>query len=524
MRVSSPRTGRGFSPAAGAVLAVALALVVMLVGAAGARAELVFWDNADDAPGTIGWSNLSGAGGGTLVTPGSGSAGIAYDPVTNRIYVANDEGPGAGQISWVAVAGGGGTLTAPEATVNGPKGVVLDPTTRTAYWLNSGATQETISWARLDGTEGGVLNLAGATVSGARRLALDPASGRLFWGNGDGSIEFAAVSGIGGGTIAARSTKPISGLAYDPAGERLYWVEEAQLLTEGKVWSAAIAGGAANEVAIGSAPINIPWGLAFDPASGRLYWANKGNGSSREAAIGFANVLSLADLGVVAPAVPAVNGPQDPLIVKSPSGVAGAPPVITPQGRVLTCSPGSWAPDYVSSFVYQSPSSYSYQWLFNEAAIDGATQPSYTANASGRYKCVVTASNPAGSSSWMSGGVVVTITMRPRPALSPAKLVLLGKARKLKAKPGAVLRLKVVAANQGTAAAAAVKVCLKVSKKARRALEGGKCQTLGPVAGGGTASARLHLKVRPTAAPGAYRLKIRLPGTKATKVTVRVRG
>ena len=278
---------------------------------------------------------------------------------------------------------------------------------------------------------------------------------------------------------------------------------------------------------IGSAAlIAAPSGLAFDPtlSKPRLYWGNEGNGTTHEGAIGFTGIPPGSMGGKVSPPVGApVNGPQDPVIIKSP--VNTAPPTIPESLRPLTCSPGSWAPDYVSSFVYQAPTAFSYQWTLNEEPIPGATDPSYPAPLPGRYKCVVTASNAAGSTSKVSQGAIVTITVRPRRPLpsTPAKLELVGTARKLKAKPGKLLVLGVGMANQGTITSSPAKLCLQLTEKAKRALRAGDCVVVGPLAGGATAKAKLKLRVKKRARPGVYRLKITLPGA-ALEVRVKVLG
>lgn len=529
MRVSSRRGARRFSILTGAVVA---ALFLMVVGAPRARAvEFVYWDNSGEIPAAIGWASLDGSAGGPLSTEGveiDGPGGMSYDPVTNRLYVASEASAGgSGLIAYVNLDGsGGGILPTPAAApVNEPRAVVVDPVARIAYWLNAPlAEPETISWARLDGSEGDVLPLQGATLLAAARLAVDPAGGRIYWGNGDGSIGFAPLVGSGGtgGTLPAQGAGLISGLAVDSASDRIFWLEEGI----GKVLTAGLGGATAGEVEIGTAPIAAPWGLAFDPtlANPRLYWANRGNGTTREGAIGFTGILPVSMGGKVSPPAGApVNGPQDPVIIKSP--VNTAPPTIPEGPRPLTCTQGSWAPDYVSSFVYQAPVSFSYQWTLNEELIPGATEPSYPAPLPGHYKCIVTASNTAGSTSKASQGAVVTITVRPRKPLpsTPAKLVLVGKARKLTAKPGKLLILGVGVANQGTVASTPAKLCLKLTKKAKRALRAGDCVELGPLAGGATATAKLRLRVRRRAKPGAYKLTITLPGA-AIEVRVKVFG
>lgn len=526
MRVSS-RRGARLIPALAAAFAAA-ALVVLLAAVAARAAELVYWDNAND--GTLGVSNLDGTGGAPLNTAGveiETPGGMSYDPVTDRLYVASrDSTGGGGLIAYVNRDGsGGGAFQVPvTAPLVNPEGVVVDPVMRIAYWLNTGAVPESISWARLDSSEGGKVEIGTTPLAGAQRLALDPAAGRLYWGNDDGSIEFAAVNGTGGGSFAAKTIQVISGISYYPAAERLYWVEE----NENKVSSATPTETAATLVPNGSAPIATPWGLAFDPgpANPRLYWANEAD-TTPAGAIGFTGVPG-SESGGITPTGAPVNGPQDPVIIKSPTNTVA--PTVAAMGRQLSCSQGSWAADAVSSFVYQAPRTFAYQWTLNDVPIAAATESSYMAGASGRYKCVVTATNAAGSASRTSDGVKVTVTVATRPGKStprqtstPARLQLIGKARHLRARPGTLLTLRVQVANQGAVASKPAKLCLKLTKKAKRALRAGKCQQLGALAGGATASARLRLRVRRSAGRGLYKLKIALPGSE-TKVTVRVLG
>jgi hypothetical protein len=69
---------------------------------------------------------------------------------------------------------------------------------------------------------------------------------------------------------------------------------------------------------------------------------------------------------------------------------------------VLACSRGSWARDLLGSWLYRAPRSFTYSWTRNRARIAGASGNSYRASARGNYRCKVTASNLAGSSSQTS--------------------------------------------------------------------------------------------------------------------------
>jgi len=449
--------------------------------------------------------------------------------VTNRLYVASGGvAPGPGSIAYVNLDGsGGGTFVPPPAApVGRPEGIALDPATRTVYWLNQETTPATISWARLDGSAGGVLEHPGATIEGAYRLALDPSASRIYWGNSDGSLAYAKLDGSGGEMLLAHGSSEITGVAVDPAAGRIYWSELGALPGEGALFFAPLGSVGTTEIGAATAPVKDPWGVAFDPALGRLYWANFGNEKQSTGAIGFADLAGGA--GAVSPVSAPVDAPQDPVIIKSPSGTAA--PQLTFANGQLQCSQGSWGPDYVASSVYQSPRSFTFQWTLNGSPVTGATGTSYAPSTSGSYACVVTATNQAGSSSQTSSAtaVKVSITTRPgktvtrqEPQRKPAKLQLLGKARHLKARPGKLLTLRIRSTNQGTVPSNPAKLCLKLTKGAKRALRAGRCQRLGALKGGATEVAKLRLRVKRKAEPGLYKLRISLPGDQ-TKVTVRV--
>ena len=107
--------------------------------------------------------------------------------------------------------------------------------------------------------------------------------------------------------------------------------------------------------------------------------------------------------GAINIATAPVNGPQDPTILKSPTGT-GAPALTRdPKAKAnLTCSPGTWAADFPGSSVYQAPRTFAYQWTLNGAAIAGATASTYSATSPGTYACLVTAVNQSGAASQTS--------------------------------------------------------------------------------------------------------------------------
>jgi DNA-binding beta-propeller fold protein YncE len=500
-----------------AAAVAALTLIALVAGSSAARAaELVYWDNYRDEPATIAFSNTDGSGGGALNLAGVEiiqPEGMAYDPVTNRLYIAN-EGPAGseGEIAYVNLDGSGaGVFTAPGAPIKAPEGIAIDPVTRMMYWANTKTGEGSIARAKLDGSEGGTLNVTGAQASSPYRLALDPAGGRVYWSNfvaGVGTFQYANVNNSGGGELALTpAPENVYGLAADPTSGRLYVLNSE---TPPTLVFTGLNGGAASPISLGTAN-REGFGLAVDPVLGKAYWGNYANEKTATDAIGFTTLSGTT--GTITPAVAPVNGPQDPVIIKSPSG-SGAPQ-LTQSKAQLSCSQGSWGADFPGSSVYQSPRSYAYQWALNGAPVAGATGPTLTATTAGAYACTVTATNQAGSAS-QSSSTAATVTK--------AKFKLVAKKKKAKSKPGKLATFKVQALNQGDLSAKSAKLCLKVPTKAKKALKASKCKSLKPLAAGGKVLATLKVRVKPTAAPKSYKLKITLPGTKAAKVTLKVLG
>ncbi len=503
------------------LVVLATALVALWAASAAQAAETIYWNNYGGSPDSIGFANTDGSGGGLLnlgSNPIDSPEGMAYDTVTNRLFVTSEEGA-KGQILAINLDGSGSApFTAPGAPIEEPEGITLDPVTRMIYWENTSATPETISWAKLDGSAGGTLNTSGTTLDGACcRMTIDPAGGRVFWVNSSVSpktIGFANADNSGGGGILSTAGSTVEpggeGLATDPVGGKIFFTGG----NKGEEFGFANlngTGGGGN-VGVGTAVVNGPWGLAFDPASGRLYWGNEANSGigANVNALGFASLSG--SVGNISIGTTPVNGPQDPVIIKSPSG-AGVP-VLTRGAKApaaLTCSQGTWGVDYPGSFVYQAPRTYAYQWTLNGAAIAEATTTAYTATKPGSYACVVTAANQIGSAAQTSAAATV----------NAAKLKL--SVKKAKAKAGGTAKFKVKAVNQGELPPKGAKVCAKLPKKSKGILKAPKCKSLGNLKAKGKKSVTLKLKVAADAAPGTYKVTFTVKGGKSAKSAVVVK-
>lgn len=516
--VSARRDRRRFTAVVSASLALAIVSAFALATRAGA-AETLYWNNYGASPQTVASANIDGSGGGLLNFGGQkvvDPEGMAYDTVTNRLFVANEEGT-SGQILAINLDGSGATpFTAPGAPIDEPEGVAVDPVSRMIYWENNGTT-DAIVWAKLDGSAGGVLSTAGVTLTNpCCRIALDPVAGRIYFVNfpsKEGKIAFVNTNNSGGGELS------LTGSTFEPGGEGLSVDSVAGrvyfLAGSNNLGFANTNGSGGGDVSTGTAPSTSPWGLALDPSIGRLYWANEGNSGAGANinAFGFVGTNGVGS-GAINIASAPVDGPQDPVIIKSPAA-AGAPAITRDAKKApaaLTCTTGSWGADYPGSFVYEAPRSYAYQWAQSGAPVAGATASTFTAKSPGSYSCTVTATNQVGSASQVSAAVKVTA----------AKLKLTVKTKKATVKAGKLAKIGVQALNQGDLKSKNVKLCVKLPKSAKGALKP-KCASLGKLAAKKKKSVKLKVKALPSAS-GLYKLKIVVKGAsgKAAKAKVKV--
>lgn len=511
MPLVTDRSGPWRGLAMGAV-ALAFVLMALLSVAANAQAsELIYWDNYRPEPATVSVANIDGSGGGPLNLAGitlEGPEGMAFDSATGRLYIASSSGGPTkeGQIVYVNVDGSGaGVLATPGAEVKEPYGVAIDPTTRLIYWTNGGGpgSKGSIAYARLDGSGGGPLNTTGVAVEGPYRLAIDPTSGKVFWANAEKppyTLAFANLNNTGGGGTLALPTTPnsIYGLGVDSAAGRVYWLDSSA--GKERLMFANVNGVGGGEVNLSGAVLKAGYGLVVDPAIGRIYWANYGNGGSVPEAIGFVNLAGGG--GAITPATSPVNGAQDPVVLKSPTGIA--PPAVTRSEKsrsMLSCSSGGWATDLPGSFLYQAPRTLAYQWTRNGIAITGATATTYNAKSAAKYACVVTASNQAGSLSQASALVNVK-----------AAKVKLAVKKKVAVKAGGVAVFKVKSVNQGDLQSSKARVCVKLPKSAKGDLKAPKCKTLGKLKGQGRKGATLKIKIGKSA-KGTYKVTFMIHGS-----------
>jgi DNA-binding beta-propeller fold protein YncE len=387
------------------VLLAAMALLALVSAPAALGVDRIYWGNGGNN--TISYANLDGSGGGGQLnlsgaTP-SGPRGVAIDAAAGRIYWANQSN---NTISYANLdgSGGGGQLNISGTLPNKPHGLAIDPPAGKIYWVND---DNTVSYANLDNSGGGQLNIAGSTPDAPYGAAIDPAGGRLYWANrGNNSISYANLDNSGGGQLNLSGATPEDqhGVAIDSAAGRIYWanVNAPDFHTTLSYANLDGSGGGGQLNQSGASAVAVV-GLAIDPTTRRLYLGNLGNDT-----VSYANLDNLGGGGLVNISGATPSAVRFPAILHTPSGT-GAPQIAggSDPGSVLTCSPGSWAPDDLGAFYYRAPQSVAFQWTRNGAPIAGATDTSYTAFASGEYRCTETATNAAGPTTQASAPIRV---------------------------------------------------------------------------------------------------------------------
>jgi Low-density lipoprotein receptor repeat class B len=383
-----------------ALAAVAAASVCLTLACTARAADSIYWVNTET--GTISHANLAGGGGGEVPLPAM-SFGIGIDAAAGRLYsLSSDAASETTPIGFSGFDGtGGNLLDTTGAPLKEANGLVVEPGAGRVYWTDEGT--DTISFANLRGGGGGALDTTGATVENPGPIAVHPAAGRIFWSNGT-TIFFASLSGGGGGILDTGGTPitDLEGLAIDASANRIYWADPGT----DTIGFASLNGGASGQLDTNGAVIDEPVGLAIDPTADRIYWSNFADNT-----IGFAS-LHGGGRGVLDTTGATTRAPIGMVLLKAP--LVAAPPLVEGTlrgGATLTCR-SSWAPDLPESFLYRAPQTVTYQWLLNGRPLPGATAQTVKADRVGRYSCLATATNFAGSDIATSAEIRVKAELR----------------------------------------------------------------------------------------------------------------
>ncbi|MGN6867101.1 MAG: hypothetical protein ACTHMY_01730 [Solirubrobacteraceae bacterium] len=384
----------------GCALALAICAAAWLASAAVAS-DSIYWSSYTSA-GAVLLGNLDGTGSRALFTGESSPEGVAIDSAAGKIYWA-ETGTGAGtgaanSAGAIRVANLDGTGARDLFTGESqPSGVAIDPAAGLIYWADAVRGAGTIRVGNLDGS--GAARTLFAGEDWPVGVAIDPAAGTIYWASYNSYlIRVGNLDGTGARTLFSGENSPTQ-LAIDPAAGKLYWTNEFL----GNVRVGNLDGTGATSLYTGEGEVG---GLAIDPGAGKIYWTSADKGTVR-----------VGSLDGTAPGQSLYSGQTSPwmlALLHAPLGT-GAPQISggAAVGQTLSCGAGTWASDQLSGFLYRAPRSFAYQWTVGGAPIAGATSSSVIVSSSGDYRCLVTATNAAGSTTQTSAPATITAPATP---------------------------------------------------------------------------------------------------------------
>jgi PQQ-like domain len=378
----------------GCALALLLCATAWLAPAAFAS-DSIYWSSYTNG-GPVRVGDLGGSGARDLFTGESSPEGVAIDLAAGKVYWA-DTTSGTIRVGNLDGTGARDLYTGESQ----PSGVAIDPAAGLIYWADAVSGSGAIRVGNLDGS--GTARTLFAGESYPVGLTIDPAAGTIYWGSYDTfKIRVGNLNGTGARDLFSGENYPTQ-LAIDPAAGKIYWTNEFN----GNVRVGNLDGTGARSLYTGEGEIG---GVAVDPTTAKIYWTNWNLGTIR-----------VGSLDGTVPPQSLYTGQANAWMVallRTPLGT-GAPQVSGTGaiGQPLSCTPGSWAPDLLSAFLYRAPQTRAYQWTLNGSPIAGATASSVLVSSPGDYRCAEIATNVAGSTTQTSAPTTVSPSKPPAPLL-----------------------------------------------------------------------------------------------------------
>jgi DNA-binding beta-propeller fold protein YncE len=385
-------TGKLHSRRNAAVATLVCLLVTMWFAPAGAHAKVYF--SAFLATGGTGIERAGLQGGGleTLQTELSGyEDGLALDTAAGKMYFTDT----AASVISSANLDGADTQIVLDDFGQEPLGIALDLANQKMYWTDRLGVKR----ANLNGGEEELL------LAGHARgfIALDLAARKMYWADWPSGTINAAAMARGGTVTEIVSKQPAPfGIAVDPVGGKVYWLElnlGNRKRERDAIRRANLAGGEIQTL-IERPGAGFEGGLAIEPATGKLYWTEAAGHDVGVANLDGSQPRTLLSTGEDSPEGLAVETVESHPQVAAAPYIEGSPQVGSPLG----CNAGTW--------TGIGPLSFAYQWaIVGGASMEGATGSAYVPSseqAGASLVCVVSAADNVASSSATSAAVNIT--------------------------------------------------------------------------------------------------------------------
>ncbi|HEX4187941.1 MAG TPA: hypothetical protein VHY83_08600 [Solirubrobacteraceae bacterium] len=383
-----------------ATTAVLAALLATAMTAVDAGAKVYFSAFLPEGTG-IERSAFDGSGMQTLQSEPAGfEDGLALDVADGRMYWADTNASVIGS----ANLNGTGKQIVVDDFGQEPLGIALDVAGGKMYWTD----REGVKRANLDGTGSELL-----TKEPARGFpALDLTAHRIYWADWlSGTVKSAAMTAEPTVTNVVTKQAAPFGVAVDPAGGKLYWIEldlNRKKREKDEIRRANLDGSEVQTL-VERPGAGFEGGLAVDPVAGKLYW-----GEAEAHDIGVSNLdgshaQTLFSTGEAIPVGLAVEDADPRPASTAAPAIEGNPQV----GSPLRCNPGGWAGIGQVSLAYQWATA-------GVGGLEGATGSTYVPSfedAGTTLLCAVTAVDNVETSTATSPGV--TVEALPAPPAAP---------------------------------------------------------------------------------------------------------